>query len=171
MIAHALFALALFGEPSSDAASASVDLRWSAPADCPDVDEVRGNVEALVGTALVPGDAIVVDGVVTRSDDGWSLALSITSASGSRSRTLPGASCRELARVAALLIAVAIDPTMQDEPEPEPPPPEPVAAPPSPPPSPSPSPPPRRRRLAGAIGVHGVLGYGALPRVAGALGP
>ncbi|HWB79853.1 MAG TPA: hypothetical protein VG755_33040 [Nannocystaceae bacterium] len=168
MIAHAVLAHALL-EPSE---AASVELRWTAPSECPGVDEVRGNVEALVGTAIVQGDAIVVDGVVTHSDQGWSLDLSITSASGSRTRTLPGASCRELARVAALLIAVAIDPSMQDEPEPAPPTPAPAPVPiVAPTPVEPRSAPPRRRALAGAFGVHGVLGYGALPRVAGALGP
>lgn len=170
---RSLVALALHGGPVH--APPPLELRWSAPPGCPDEAGVRSSVRALLGRELtsVDADAIAVDGEIVRRDRGWSLRLTITSASGSRTRELPGESCQDLSGVAALLIAIAIDPTMEsiDAPppaaEPTPPPArEPVASP------PVVAPQPRRKpMIGGAFGVHGVLGYGALPRIDGALGP
>lgn len=153
-----------------------VRLRWSAPTGCPGEAELRASVETLLGGSIdAPGrDALAIDGTITRAGDRWTLALSIASPSGTRVRELPGTDCVALTEVASVLVAVAIDPALDSAVEPAPPKPvaEPSTEPIAPPPTAKPTQPPaeRTRIVTGAIGVHGGVGFGPLPRVAGSLG-
>ncbi len=176
MLALALLASLHSAEPATDGLQ-GVALRWSVPRECPDEADLRARVEILLGAPLtLPGrTAIEIDASITGSQDHWRLSLGITSSGGARDRELPGTNCQDLTEIASVLIAVAIDPTLSGEPTPTPTPtstPDPTvrsaAA-----PDELPRPPTEvhsTRRVAGAIGVHGGIGFGPLPRVAGNLG-
>lgn len=78
---------------------------------CPDADSVRVAVEELSGAQVVPeGADVVATGAVTLVDAGYALALDVDDGSGVQSRTLDAADCGVLARAAALVVVVALDP-------------------------------------------------------------
>lgn len=116
-------------------------LAWDAPDECPQADEVR----ALVGTALQqrpprasphPLDARAR---VRRSSAGaWTLRLELATDDHQRTRVLQADECPLLARAAALVVAIQLDPRAPGrtlraaalrEPEPAAPPSDPLPAP------------------------------------------
>ena len=95
-------------------AHAAPRLRWTAPPDCPAIAEVEADVERLLGGAPLDHvwpDALEAEGSVTRARAGWRVRVVTITADGRSERRLTGASCREAAQAAALLVAVAIDPS------------------------------------------------------------
>lgn len=86
------------------------ELRWAAPAACPDHAAVVQQIDGLLAGGREPGVFVTAEGVIERKGEEFSLALSITTGSGSRARTLVDRDCAELATVAASLVAIAIDP-------------------------------------------------------------
>lgn len=87
---------------------AGVELEWTAPLGCPERAEVRADLDRFLGGR--PGaDALVarVD-IVGAGDEGGFVAT--VRVAGFAARTLRGGDCRVLARAAALVIAVAVDP-------------------------------------------------------------
>ena len=170
-----LISLALLG-PAAAQPGATNTLSWTAPQGCPGTADVRRGVEVLLGGPFEQPrfDPVQARGTVTVADDAWALELSITTPSGTRTRTLAGTSCQELADVTAVLVAIAIDPSVEiaapgPEPEPEPQPetsPEPAPEPtPTPTPEPAPEPAAEPTRLRGAARVGAMVGGGALPGV------
>lgn len=117
--------------PGSDAA---IELEWTAPAACPDREDVLARVEALL-PAAPSGDAAPVRARATIVADpaGSTLVLDIDGLpTGAGRRELTAADCDELTDAAALLLALAIDPAAAvAAPEPVTPPPLAVAAPPT----------------------------------------
>lgn len=110
-------AVALAGAaPAADAEPGEGStLTWHSVPGCPDAATVRGGVETLLGTPLDaprPG-AVDARGVVRATENrAWVLELTIATATGSRTRLYSAPTCGELADLAAVLIAVAIDPTV-----------------------------------------------------------
>lgn len=95
---------------------ASVDLAWSAPAECPSRAAVLGEVRGILeGGAPHPVDARAV---VTRAGQRWHVELAIRSDQGSGERSLDADSCAELASAVALIVALAVDPTRRATPAP-----------------------------------------------------
>lgn len=170
-----------------------IALVWNADAaECPSADEVIDDALAAVGQAPPVGLVITANGVVERDGDALALVLTVRSPHGEGTRRIVAPQCRSLGRIAALVIALTIDPNAQmppepipeppaPEPEPEPEPvptpeptpePDPIATAPEPPPSITPktpraSPPrdgPRRPPLHGSILVAAGLGAFPLPR-------
>ncbi len=92
-------------------------MRWEAPVGCPDAAAVAESVRTLAG-AEVLGEAagssaqadLVATGSVTLRADGYGLSLSVASASHTQVRQLEAADCAVLARAAALVVVVALDP-------------------------------------------------------------
>lgn len=105
-----------------------LELEWRAPAECPQIDDVRARVDRSWATDA--GGAIEARGEITPTEDRarpWRLRMRLVAASGSAERELDGRSCDALADAAALMIAMAAsgadDPTpVIPEPAPEPPP-------------------------------------------------
>lgn len=93
---------AVLGRP----ALAAVPLEWEAPAECPRASEVQAWVDALVDSQA-EGRA---EGVVARAADGYRLALVVTTSLGRSERALEARQCEPLARAAAVVVAVAVDP-------------------------------------------------------------
>jgi hypothetical protein len=176
-VAGAVFAWA----PSASAEPGKWVLRWSAPPECPTEAEVVRSVEQLLGASDV---ALEADASVARRPDGFHLSLSWRKGPASATRELTGDTCSELAQAAALMIALAAEPSLAvpgdsgvgaaAEPAPSSAKPPPVAPPPPPAPSPEPRPssetetevrgpePPPRFALSPRLG--GTVDAGSLPR-------
>lgn len=101
-------------------AAPGLTIDWQAPAGCPDVTAVRGQVAAMIGEDVVAGADLRASAVVREDGDRWSLTLELTRAGGRELRSLGDRECEALAQAAALVIAVAIDPQARaPEPVPE----------------------------------------------------
>jgi len=98
---------------------------WNAPAQCPDADAVRAEVETHLGETMdaLPFEAWSVVGTVTHDDEaGYAAALVIETPDGRHDRLLTDpASCEALSSSAALLIALALSPDATAPSEPAPP--------------------------------------------------
>ena len=177
----AIFApLLLFAAPP-DEVGLPVVLAWSAPPECATQGDVEDDIARLGGARPLGGaDAQHVDITVTAGADGYAMQLRRTMADGAlvEARELAGPDCRVLARAAALIIVVGIDPlgTAQqiEVLAAEPPAPAPVVAPtpaivraPAPAPTRVRAPKWRHRFLAGALGG---LAVGQVPGVSGSIG-
>ncbi len=99
---------------SASAQSRRFELTWQAPAGCPTRDEVAREVDELIadsaGAARVT--PIVASGVVASDPGGYALTLTLREVEAQRSRHIGAPSCEELAHAAALIVAIAIDPTI-----------------------------------------------------------
>ncbi len=168
----------------------SSGLQWVAPAGCPETVEVRGWLRELT-----EHDG---EGIRARArrlhESSWVVEVLDTRASaGESTRSISGESCEAVARAAVVAVALSTSPPptplpptdstppSQREPKPESlPSPEPAPPPPEPSPGSDPAPPPVEPssssprspvdpRLQVRLTAAGLLGYGALPTVAGGL--
>lgn len=170
---------------SPDVAPAAVELRWDAPAGCPDAAAAAARIATRTPDPIGP-DRVEVDARVVAAGSGYALALTLARAGAAPTRrTLASDRCDELAEAAALVVAVALDPVFLAEQAhatipraPRLPPAEP-STPPSvraPPPTPRLAarddavPPPRTPRFGVALRPSVGAWFGALPRIATAIG-
>lgn len=100
---------------------ARLSLRFEGQAGCPTAQEIRGNIDRLLGR---PADQLlseplqVTATVNELSPNRFSLDLRIEPESRGGERQLIGSSCEELARASAVIVALAIDPELRVEDEP-----------------------------------------------------
>jgi len=85
---------------------AAVPLRWEAPAGCPEASQVQAWVDALVE----PSASGRARGEVVATAGRFRLTLEIMTPSGTIERDLEALQCEPLARAAAVVVAVAVDP-------------------------------------------------------------
>lgn len=106
----ALGAAAFEGEAR---AGSPLTFTWSAPAACPSEKAVLAEITRLLGGSLARAQtAVTARGEITRQAPGeYRLSLSLTSAGVERTRELRSGSCAELGDAAALIVALAIDPS------------------------------------------------------------
>lgn len=162
-----------------------LELRWTAPPQCPTADEVRAKVIELMQRPLGedPSRRIVVDGVVSASADEFTLELAVQTDAGTSARSFAAPRCGDLLVPAAVVVAIAVDPHV-DAPPVLPEPPDEPAPPPAATPMPEPAepratptpaygdapPPPRRpRAMKAVIGVLAGFDAGNLPRIGGTI--
>jgi hypothetical protein len=108
-----LVAQSLVGEMARAAPLVVFD--WDVPAGGPTAEEVVAIIATLLGDRAAADRRVRGWATVTREGDGWRLHL-ITDVEGTRGRReLSGGSCRELAEVAALILAMASDPSALTE--------------------------------------------------------
>lgn len=89
-----------------------IRLEWDAPPECPDAADLQRRMAAsLPDDSSADAEALRVHGRIATSVDGYVLELRIDGPHGSGDRRLEAKDCSELAQAAALIIAVAIDPT------------------------------------------------------------
>ncbi len=187
MMLAGILAAGLAVEPP---AKSNVEFRWDAPAECPSEAEVIGQLERLLGGPVSEqGERrlTAIARVRQESDGRWDLRLWTVAEEETSQRSMSGEDCVVLAEAAALLAAMAIDPSVlargeaspeaveqaeqaetveggesapeqEPEPEVEAPPPEPL------PPLPEPNAPWKRRFIVG-IGASTGISYGDLPGV------
>lgn len=191
-------ALTIAGAFWTLAGAAGPAVQWKAPAACPSPAQGRSMIEANLGASLgtIETDAEFTV-ILSESTRGWFAQIDTGPGATSPSRTLPAVdSCAEASEAAALVVAIALDPTAtaQGEPNAEPvePDPEPVLIPqpepeplpeleplPEPEPLPERSPesvPPSRPPeaveplvLGGHLGLASGVRYGSLDRALGIL--
>jgi hypothetical protein len=112
---------------------APVVLRWQAPSECPTGEQVLKDARTLAAgrDEAASGAPVTVDAVVERlAAARWSLTLAI----GRAQRRIEASSCKQLARAAALYVALIMEPSVGAPAE--------STASASPPPAPSPAPSP-----------------------------
>jgi len=105
--------LGMLVAPSPCRATPSIELAWSAPAACPDREEVLRAIHELAGETEEPGGQpeFAIRGEVRAYDGGFLLNLSWRSAAHDAERTMTATTCDELARAAALIVALAVNPS------------------------------------------------------------
>lgn len=90
----------------------AVDLRWDAPAGCPPQAELERQVSALLAGHTQPAsDPPRVAFQIQRRGPRWLLHGEIDGAHASGRRDLQAATCSELVEAAALIVAIAVDPS------------------------------------------------------------
>jgi hypothetical protein len=92
--------------------AAGLTLHWNAPEECPKEADVRSRVDALLGRPAATVASLEARAVVMRTAAGYALALETLQGEHRGARSMSDASCVELARAAAAVIALAIDPTI-----------------------------------------------------------
>ena len=110
---------------------AELELRWTAPAGCPDDEDVRERIEALL-TGPPRGEGVMkVAGSVTEAPSGFRLVLATDFDGHAENRELSAEACADLGEATAILLAFALEPELAGsmpesalardaEPEPEP---------------------------------------------------
>lgn len=168
MLGPVLVALAPTTAPIEPVAGAPT-IEYAPAPGCPDADALRSRVERLIGRPLRDGaEAVAVTATVTHGET-FALALRVRSDTGVRERTITAGDCGALVEIAAVVIAVAVDPSASLLPEPAPEPesePAPEAEPPPAitPPQPAEIVPSRRPpRPTGTLGVLAGVGLGIVP--------
>ena len=129
MFSALLVALTTAGALWTLAVTASPAVRWEAPALCPGAAQGQAMIEANLGVALNEIETNA-DFAVTfsKGSQGWSAIIDMRSSASNSTRTLPAVdSCREASEAAALVVAIALQPSTAapqkasgPEPEPEP---------------------------------------------------
>ncbi|AKV04603.1 hypothetical protein AKJ09_11266 [Labilithrix luteola] len=189
-VALSLFAFARGSAPdlafAQDVApsDALLDLTWTAPADCPQHDEVVARVDAIVGPRRAGQHSLRARAELSASKVVPRYRLRLLVGAETSPRTLADDDCSRLADAAALVLALDIDPeALTREHAAAPGPVEPTAPPvstPVPPPAPPPpqkkarrarsKPPPQERAIGVTLGGRFVFDSGSLPRPTMGLG-
>src|SRR5688500_1963400 len=81
----------------------SLALEWQAPSECPDADELRRRIEARA-TVSTERSAVTAKGTITRTDEGYALALEIATAAGVSTLAVSDPSCEVLTDGSAMKI-------------------------------------------------------------------
>lgn len=89
---------------------AGLDLRWEAPAGCPDGEAVAAMVSRFVREVDGATEPTTVRAKVVRSRSGWELRLTLESGRGRYARKVRSDDCPALARTTALVAAIDLDP-------------------------------------------------------------
>lgn len=102
-------------DPAPGAAQSSigsVEFEWVAPAQCPSQAAVIDDARSLIAHQPNPDrERMRARAVAVHEPDGqWRLNMDV----GASSRTVEGASCEELARAAALFLALLVDPIQRE---------------------------------------------------------
>jgi hypothetical protein len=130
------------GAFAQERAPAGISLSWTAGPGCPDRDAVLARIRSLLASSQPSPRTLTATGVVEATPTGdYSLALTTTQDGATHQRALTAPTCDSLADAGALVLALALDPSLLSHPQPEPQP-EPAFTPPPLDP-PTPPPPPR----------------------------
>jgi hypothetical protein len=116
MVASVLLAAWLAAGPTDPQPNGSVEFRWDAPTEqCPSEAEVLAQLERLLGGPVAEqGDRrlTAIARVRQEADGRWDLLLWTVTQEATSQRSMSGADCVVLAEAAALLAAMAIDPSV-----------------------------------------------------------
>jgi hypothetical protein len=108
-----------------------VDLRWDAPAGCPDAQAIADSIARGIAPSQATVARMRAEVVVSQLDgEHWQAALDLRGADWTATRTLRGPTCAAVADAAGLLIVLAANTELQER--------EIVVPPPAPAPAPSP---------------------------------
>jgi len=111
----AALGLALLGRalPANAGEEGEFTLSWQAPADCPSPGDVRGEVVRLLGgpVRLPAGRGFKASAQVAHAQT-WSVSIETELAGRAGRRAIEAASCQDLADATAMILALAIDPSI-----------------------------------------------------------
>jgi hypothetical protein len=165
---HALAAVtfsivALFARRASADTTRIFELEWRAPVGCPTSGEVEREITRLIGAGKRNRSTVHAVAQVSGKDADWRVQIRIQDAENTSERTFDGATCRAVTKVAALIIALAIEPNAGSTPE--------IAAPSKDRPEGVPPPPPRapekeERPLRATLVLGPFANFALLPRAA-----
>ncbi|HEY3235969.1 MAG TPA: hypothetical protein VGJ84_14730 [Polyangiaceae bacterium] len=95
-----------------------LELKWEAPAGCPQSSFVLSEIERLIGESpsKVLSKPMRVQARLEEEESGWMLKLEVRDRGEPSSREIRTNTCEEAARAAALILAIAIDPEKIPEP-------------------------------------------------------
>lgn len=85
-----------------------IDISWTAPEGCPGRDEFAALLTAAMATQ--PAEEIRIEARITRAGGEYFIVLRVRMAQAAGERSLRAARCDELARAAALIVALAVEP-------------------------------------------------------------
>jgi hypothetical protein len=131
-LAAASAAALLVASPS--AAEVPLALAWRVPGGCPPREQVIAEVERLLASRAARSSRVTASATIAKSGGDYQLRMTIE---GKRERVLTAPTCAEVADAAALILAIAINPSAAMEA------PRKKGAPAAPPPQPPKRPPPR----------------------------
>lgn len=152
-------------------AEGGLELAWTAPAACPDRDQVIASVQRLVKAP--PAQPLFVTATVREEGGAWIADVEMKGAATGK-RTLRASTCASVTRATSLVVALTIDPdaTLDDPPDgdatnvhPTPTPPPVVPPPPPPPPPATEAPSPLRPLVFAGVGGERALLPGVVPTV------
>jgi hypothetical protein len=97
-------------------AVAQLDLRWEAPAECPQQEEVFERTRKVAGAALEETSGLSVEGSIAPSSGRYRLTLVVRTGDDVRQRVIVSDSCADLAGAAAVTVALmlGVDPSTVD---------------------------------------------------------
>lgn len=93
---------------TSAEARAQLDLRWEAPAGCPDREEVLEKIRAMAGSALDGAEELSVEAKITRQARRSRLDLSVRDGQRVERRVITSDSCAALAGATAVTLALLL---------------------------------------------------------------
>ena len=109
--------LITLGPENAQAAPGHFALSWSAPPACPDGAGVLGRVERILNRApnVGDGEVLIVRATVEQPerDQPWHVELETDNGRRLSTRSLEAASCDELASATALLVAILLEPQVE----------------------------------------------------------
>jgi hypothetical protein len=93
---------------AATAPSEQLRLQWTAPRECPNLEQIRQDVDNLLSNqpTTSPEPVSAVATVQPKSGVGYSLSLT----ANGQTRVIDGENCEQLAQAAALLLALLVDP-------------------------------------------------------------
>lgn len=116
MLGTAVAVLASLGSGAALAAPLPVELRWQAPPECPQKENVLARIRTLLGSTRPSAPAIQAEGDIELRDGSFELRL-VTEQEGRRGeRQVRSAQCDDLAGVAAVALTLLLTSNAAEEP-------------------------------------------------------
>lgn len=93
-----------------------IEVIWDAPASCPDAATARAEILARVADRPAARELEATARVRALDDGAWQVEVLLRSDEGTATRTLRAASCREALTATAVVVAIAVDPSLEPPP-------------------------------------------------------
>lgn len=100
--------------PGAPTQARRFELTWDAPLGCPSHAELTREVEGLIAdtSGVSRAAPIFASASITQEPDGFALKLTLRDIEAERVRRIGAPTCEELGHAAALIVAIAVDPTI-----------------------------------------------------------
>ena len=92
-----------------------VDLRWDAPAGCPQARTVQDRIRSIVGQAAKTSAHLQAEGRIAREERRYRLTLTVYDSGVRRERTIDSDSCADLAGAAAVALGLLLRKKVEHE--------------------------------------------------------
>ena len=110
--------LATAWHPSIADADGGAEIRWSAPAACPDRAAFVAQLDEFLGISVDSLDSVYIEVRIEQNQARWTLAMMLRVGVNEGERAFDGADCAELVSSAAISAALSLDPNaLEQEPD------------------------------------------------------